>query len=142
MITSCTSHEQKGDEAFDQFRKLKNTNIDSNQIFRDQIKEIRQEELRKHYASLEDWTKYQNEIEKKIGLNENKIQSVKANPLLNAKSLRRISSLEKDNNNLKKKLAEYRDDMKSRLQSFKTSMNRNVIEIDKELTLIKVSNNK
>ena len=81
-------------------------------------------------------------MEKKILSNENKINQIKSIPGANAKLLRNVAGLEKDNNDLKRMMDEYNEEIKVKWENFKTKMTHNVNEIDIELKDLAINNKK
>lgn len=150
FLTSCQSHEQNTDEAFESFKegKLMSEANDSSSketndklIKTDTIKtgKIKTEIIKENQN---EWEKFKLEIEKKILVNKNKIKEIKNIPGADTKLLRKVSSLEKDNNNLRKKMDEYKEEEKMHWENFKTMMDHNVNDIGIELKDITTNNKK
>jgi hypothetical protein len=94
----------------------------------------------KKIETQDEWTKFKNEVEKKIHLNENKIKEIKGLPNTNAALLRKVTNLEKDNNDLKLRMDEYKEEMKVKWEMFQAAMNHIINEIDIELNTLKTDN--
>lgn len=142
IMTSCGSRQQKPDDAFDRVKQVRMLTNDSNFTSKEIIEESMKTEPVKKDEILDEWTKYKNEMEKKIQLNENKIKEIKGLPDANAGLLRKVTSLEKVNNDLRIKMDEYKEEVKVKWEMFKASMNHNVNEIEIELNVLKTDNKK
>lgn len=142
LLTSCGSHEQKADDAFDRVKKVRMLSNDSNFISDEIIQQSMKTESVKEPENLDEWTRYQNEMEKKIHRNENRIKEIKSLAHADAGLLRKVTSLENDNNDLRIKMVEYHEEMKVKWEMFKASMNHHVTEIEAELNVIKTENKK
>ncbi|MDP1745763.1 MAG: hypothetical protein Q8L90_09310, partial [Bacteroidota bacterium] len=92
--------------------------------------------------SVDEWKKFKFETEKKILVNENKIKEIKGIPDSNTKLYRQVTTLEKNNNDLRKQMDEYNEEMKVKWESFKVKINHDVKEIGIELQDIQVNNKK
>ena len=142
IFVSCKSHEQKADGAFEIVKQEKLLSKDSNVISKEIIEEPKKAEPVKKIETQDEWTKFKMETEKKILSNEKKIKEIKVIPNADAKLLRKITSLEKDNNDLRRQLDQYSEDVKVKWENFKATMNHDVNEIDIELKDIKINNKK
>ena len=91
----------------------------------------------KEKEHLTEWDKFKSETEKKILLNEDLIKEIKGKSNANAKLLKTMVSLEKDNNDLRKNMDQYKEEVKVMWENFKTKMNHDVNEIHIELKDIK-----
>lgn len=144
ILVSCESHEQKADDAFERVKEEKMMSKDSNSISKEIIQEPK---FVTKNASLngevgqenpDEWAKFKMETENKILANENKIKEIKGIPNTNAKLLKKVTFLEKDNNDLRRQMNEYSKEMKSKWENFKAKMNQDVNEIGiqlKDLTI-------
>ena len=142
MITSCGPRVQKPDDAFDIVKKERMMSNDSNFVSKEIIQasmktESVKTEIVKKIETPDEWTIFKLETEKKIRLNENKINKIKDLPNVNANLRRKLTKLEKDNNNLKSMLDEYNDEVKAKWEMFKVSMNHSANEIGIELNALK-----
>lgn len=137
IATSCGSHENKPDDAFDRVKQVRMLSNDSNFTSDEILEESMKTEKVKKIVILDEWTKYKNEIERKIRQNENKIKEIKALPEAMATSSDEVNNLEKANTELRSKMDEYNEEVKVKWEMFKTSMNHNVNVIEIELKAIK-----
>lgn len=137
IFTSCGSHVQKADDAFDAVKKERMMSNDSNFVSKEIIQESMKTELVKKNETPDEWTRFKIETEKKIRLNEKKIKEIEGLPNANASLLRKMKSLEKDNNALRIRMDEYNEEVKAKWEMFKASMNHNVNEIDIKLNAMK-----
>lgn len=132
-LASCESHEQKADEAFNHFKEEKTVSNDSNLndlVIKEEIKKIA---IVKKNENLDDWTKFKMKMEKKMFMNENLIKQIKDMPDQSSKFYRKVTSLEKDNINLNKKMDKYKEEMKANFDKFQLDINQNIDEINNEL---------
>ena len=139
-VISCESHEQKADEAFDIVKKEKKSTNDTLLTIEDITAEEKKPEVIKEKEHLTDWDKFKLETEKKIMINEDIIKEIKAKPKASSKLLKTMTSLEKDNNDLRKNMDQYKEEAKVMWENFKTKMNHDVNEIHIELKDIKLNN--
>lgn len=137
IFTSCGSHVQKADDAFDAVKKERMMSNDSNFVSKEIIQESMKTELVKKDETPDEWTRFKIETEKKIRLNEKKIKEIEGLPDASASLLRKVTNLEKDNNALRIRMDEYNEEVKVRWEKFKASMNHNVNEIDIKLNAMK-----
>jgi hypothetical protein len=140
-ISSCHSHEQKPDDAFENIKEQKKLNKDSvppvPEIISDQKKtEIISSQKKTEVvpkSENQDWVSFRMGMEEKIIMNTLKIKSLKAAPESNTKQLRKVARLEKNNTDLRKQMDDYAADAKARQEKFRTSMNQDVNDIGTEL---------
>lgn len=142
IITSCGLHVKKPDDAFDLVKKERMMSNDSSFVSKEIIQESMKTELVKKTEILDEWTKFKQETEKKIRLNEIKIKKIRYLTDINGNLRRKLSKLEKDNNNLKSRLNEYNEEVKARWEMFKASMSHNANEIGLELDAVKTETKK
>lgn len=142
IAPSCQSHKQKPDDAFDLVKKDRMLSGDSSFVSAEVIQESLKTEPVKKIETQDEWTKFKNEMEKKIHQNENKIKEINGLPDAKAGLLRKVANLEKDNNDLKLRMDEYKEEVKVKWEMFQASMNHNVKEIDIELNTLKTDNKK
>ena len=142
ILTSCGSHAPKQDDAFDQVKKVRMLSNDSNFTSKEVLKESMKIEPAKKIEKPDEWTVFKNGIEKKMHQNEKKISEIKSLPGVNTELNKKLQSLEKENDNLKKQMDQYVEEVKVKWETFKASMNHNVNEIDIELNAMKTSNSK
>ncbi|MEK7720346.1 MAG: hypothetical protein AAB347_12225 [Bacteroidota bacterium] len=137
MITSCGPRVQKPDDAFDLVKKERMMSDDSSFVSKEVIQASMKTEVVKKIETPDEWTIFRLETEKKIRLNENQIKKIKELPDIKANSRKKLSKLEKDNNNLKSMLDEYNDEVKAKWEMFKVSINHSANEIGIELNALK-----
>ena len=141
-VISCESHEQKADEAFEMVKEEKKLTKDTLLTIQDITVEEKKTDVvkEKEKEHLSEWDKFKSETEKKILLNEDLIKEIKGKSNANAKLLKTMVSLEKDNNDLRKNMDQYKEEVKVMWENFKTKMNHDVNEIHIELKDIKLNN--
>jgi hypothetical protein len=137
IITSCGSHVKKPDDAFDIVKKERMMSNDSSFVSKEIIQESMKTELVKKTEILDEWTKFKLETEKKIRLNEIKIRKIRDLTDINGNLRRKLTKLEKDNDNLKSRLDEYNEEVKARWEMFKASISHSANEIGIELDAVK-----
>jgi hypothetical protein len=131
-ISSCHSHEQKPDDAFENIKEQKKLNKDSIPPTPEIIPEQKKTEVVQK-SENQDWVSFRTGMEEKIIMNTLKIKSLKAAPESNTKQLRKVARLEKNNTDLRKQMDDYAADAKARQEKFKTSMTQDVNDIGTEL---------
>ncbi|MCK9639069.1 MAG: hypothetical protein M0R39_04095 [Prolixibacteraceae bacterium] len=139
LITSCGLRVQKPDDAFDLVKKERMRSDDSSFVSKEVIQASMKTEVVKKIETPDEWTIFRLETEKKIRLNENQIKKIKELPDVNTNSRKKLSKLEKDNNNLKSMLDEYNDEVKAKWEMFKVSMSHRANEIGIELNALKTN---
>ena len=137
IISSCGSHVKKPDDAFDLVKKERMMSNDSGFVSKEIIQESMKTEQVKKTEVLDEWTKFKLETEKKIRLNENKIKKIRDLSDINGSLRKKLTKLEKDNNNLKSRMDEYNEEVKAKWEMFKASMSHNANEIGIELDAVK-----
>lgn len=142
IFASCESPEQKTGDAFELVREEKMMAKDSFLAEKEITKAPAKVEVIMKNESVDEWKKFKLEIEKKILINENKIKEIKGIPDSNTKLYRQVSTLEKNNNYLRRQLDEYNEEMKVQWESFKVKINHDVNEIGIELQDLQVNNKK
>jgi len=130
ITTSCGSHVKKTDDAFDLVKKARMLSEDSSFVSEKVIKESMKTVIVKKYEAPDEWTQLKNETEKKIRLNARKIKALKELPDVNARLLRKVESLEKNNN----------EEEKVKWEMFKASISHQSNEISLDLSAIKTDN--
>jgi hypothetical protein len=142
IFVSCESPEQKTDEAFEHVKEEKMMAKDSFIAEKEITKVPTKVEIVMKNESIDEWKKFKSETEKRILINENKIKEIKGIPDSNTKLYRQVTTLEKDNNDLRRQMDEYNEEMKVKWESFKVKINHDVNEIGIELQDIQVNNKK
>lgn len=142
IFISCVSQPQKQDDAFDRIKKVRMLSNDSNFVSKEVINESMKTEPVKKIEKQDEWTKFKNEIENRVHLNEKKISEIRSLPDVNDRLNKKLKSLERDNNDLMIEIDKYNEEVKVKWETFKVSMSHNVNEIDIELNAIKTGNSK
>jgi len=135
-MSSCGPRVQKPEDAFDLVKKERMLSQDSSYVSEEIIQASLKTEQVKKIEVVDEWTKFRLETEKKIKLNDSKIQKIKESADLKTSQRRRLASLETDNNNLKGKLEEYPAELKAKWEAYKTSMSHSTNEIGNELNAL------
>ncbi len=146
IFVSCESPEQKTDDAFEHVKEEKMIAKDSfnadNETTKMVTKLAAKVEVVTKNESVDEWKKFKLDTEKRILMNENKIKEIKGIPDSNPKLYRKVTTLEKNNNDLRRQMDEYNEEMKVKWESFKVKINHDVNEIGIELQDITVNNKK
>ncbi|MDP1745574.1 MAG: hypothetical protein Q8L90_08355 [Bacteroidota bacterium] len=142
IFVSCESPEQKTDDAFELVKEEKMMAKDSFIAEREITKVKSKVEVAMKNESVDEWKKFKFETEKRILINEKKIKEIKGIPDSNTKLYRQVVTLEKNNNDLRRQMDEYYEEMKVKWESFKVKINHDVNEIGIELQDIQVNNKK
>jgi len=136
-LTSCGPRVPKADDAFDLVKKermlLKDSGFVSDEIIRESMKTV----IVKKNETPDEWTPFKTETDRKIRLNEKKIKELEGFHNASGSLHRKVASLKKDNNDLRKRMNEYQEEAKVKLEMFKASMSHNVKIIDNELSSLK-----
>ena len=144
FVVSCVSHQQKPDDAYDRFKQkkmlTKDSVVNNKKILQDALKT--DVTVVKKKETTDEWALFRIEIERKIHANENKISEMKSIQNASANLLKRVSVLENNNNDLRKQLDEFNEEVKVKWESFKIKMNHDANEIGIELKAIKINNKK
>lgn len=140
LVISCESHEQKADHAFELVKEEKMMFPDSANIDQEIIEEPTKVAFVKKNETLDEWNIFRVEVEKKIRTNELAIKEIKNMSNADLKLLKKMTSIEQDNNDVIKKMDEYKEEEKVRWENFKTTINHNTQEISIELKDIKLNN--
>jgi hypothetical protein len=142
FLSSCTQDGPKADDAFDRLKKEKLLTKDRVIIPEAPLAEPKKISVAKKVENLDEWTKFKTETESKITTNENKIKVLKGIPNSNAKLLKKIATIEKHNNDLRKQMDVYNEDVKMKWENFKAKMSHDVNEIDIDLKDLTINNYK
>jgi len=135
-MTSCGPRVQKPDDAFTLVKKERMLSDDSSYVSKEVIQASMKTEVAKKAETVDEWTKFRLETEKKIHSNENSIQKIKNLPDRSNILRKKLTSLEKDNNNLKMSLNEYPEEVKAKWEAFKSSTSHSANEIGIELNAL------
>ncbi len=134
-FTACESHERKVDDAFERVKEAKRDFVDTAAICVNDNKPGKTRVIIKNEIT-DEWTVFRNETEKKIKLSESKITELKAkrNSTGNASKFdKQIARLEQKNNDLRKQMNDYNEEVKAKWVNFKVEMNHDIEEIEIEL---------
>ena len=137
FLISCGSHKQKVDDAFDRVKKERMLLADTNFVSKEIIQESMKTVPVKTKETLDEWTKFKIETENKIRLNDTKIKEIKGLPNANARLLKKVAGLVKDNNDLRKEIDKYNEEVKVKWEMFKVSINHHINEISIDLDALK-----
>ncbi|MEI6408670.1 MAG: hypothetical protein WCR52_04770 [Bacteroidota bacterium] len=142
FLSFCTQHEPKSEDAFDRLKKEKLLTKDSVIITTEPIQEHKKNSTIKKIENLDEWAKFKLETENKIVANENKIKDLKGAPNFNSKLLKKIATIEKHNNELRKQMDVYHEDEKVLWANFRAKIIHDVNEIDIDLKDLMINNHK
>lgn len=142
ILFSCKPKEQKVDDAYKIVKKEKMLSNDSDVIDNAMFQEPVKTQLVKTNENMDEWTIFKIETEKKILTNEKKIKEIKDIPNTNANLLRKVSNLEKSNNELRNQMNDFNEEVKLKWETFKSTINHDVNEINIELKNLSINNKK
>ncbi len=142
LLTACESHEQKPDEAYKKVKWDKTQSEEAPAIIKATVpKTVQPAEIKKIDMPTE-WQTYRIEMENRIKATEAKIEDIKATANLKAKDLKKLSVLEKSNNDLRNELNEFNREVKIQWESFKMEMAEVMGQIDTDLQELTPSDKK
>jgi len=147
ILYSCESHVKKADDDFTLYKENKMQQKEIVPITKEitpepkkivqESKKIDPEPKRMHHekksVNLDAWTIFKSQTIEKICANETEIEKLRNSPTANAKMLKKVSALEKENNDFRRQMDEYNQKMKVSFENFKTAINHHVDEIDIKL---------
>ena len=133
ILTSCESHEQKSDEAFQQVKEKKTMLKDSVGARKEITPETKNADAAVKNTIPDAWAIFKFELERKILANEIKIKQLKGIPNQNAKLLGKVINIEKDNNDLRVQMDAYNAEVKAKWEKFKIQMNTDADGLSKSL---------
>ncbi len=140
VLAACESHEQKADDAFEKVKSEKLKMKDTIIIMKDVVPNSTKIVQIKKVEAPDEWTKFKTETEKKIMANEIKIKQIKSIPNTNSKVMKQLMRLEKDNNELRKNMDQYKEEAKVIWETFKIKINHDVNDINIELKDLTINN--
>ena len=140
LLFSCESKEQNMDDAFAQVKEekmlLEDSINDSQEIVEDSITTV----VKIQQVTINEWSSFMLEIEKKIILNEQTIKTIKSIPNYSVKLFKKVATLEETNNNLKIKIKDYQEDEKLKMENFMETIHLEAQEIDNQLNEMTLKN--
>jgi hypothetical protein len=136
LLTSCGPPIKKPADAFDLVKKERMLSDDSSFVSKEIMQASMKTEAVKKVEIVDEWTKFRLETEKKIRMNDTKIQNIKNLPDLKTSIRKKLASLEKDNYNLKSSLEEYQAELKAKWEAYKSSVTHGANAIGDELSSI------
>lgn len=139
LLFSCGPYKQKN-EVFERVKEKKVLVEDTILVSNDVMLELQKYRFEENAHQEVDWMKFKTETNKKIASNERLIKQFKATPITNEKLLKKIALIDTENNSLKVRLTEYQAEEIKRLEAFKSVINKDILNIDKELTGMKSDN--
>ena len=139
LLASCESHEQKSDEAFNQFKDEKTATKDSIYVYIDITAAVEKNQPAKKHEKIDEDVKFKKSIENSVHTNELAIKKLKATPNMNIKTLKKIVHLEEVNNNLIKQLNDYDEEVKKNRKSFEEKINKELSELEVNLKTINLN---
>ncbi len=153
-LVSCHSNE---DSQYHAMEPVSNEIVSKNSILRNNEKTVKKDSLVtpkkvvrivkkteqvQQKGDIDSWGSFRMETEMKIEANEKNIKMMQETPNASAKMIRKLKRLQKDNDNLKKKITEYDEEMKIAREKFKDKINQDVNNIDNELKDLTVNSKK
>lgn len=133
LIFSCQSTEEKTDHAFENAKLSKEFTDDS-------LDMETEAELAPLLATkpmkvvvVDPWINYSKEIEKEIKANEKMIADLRIASGSNEKEFKKIASLEKSNQELQRKVLEYKQNLDADMEKFKSEMKSEMIGLEEDI---------
>lgn len=143
LLFSCESKEQNIDDAFTQVKEEKMLLEDSINDMQELIEDsITTTVVKIQQVTIDEWSSFMLEIEKKIKTNEQTIMAIKSVPNYKVKLFKKVATLEETNNNLKIKIKDYQEDEKLKMENFKQTIYLEAQEIDNHLNEMTLKNQK
>ena len=133
VLASCESHEQKVDEAFNEFKNEKMAKKDSVYVYIDTTSIVEKSKTFKKHEKIDEDSKFKKSIENSVHINELTIKKLKAIPNVNIKTLKKIVHLEEINNSLIKQLYDFDEEARNNRKSFEEKIKQQVNELDVDL---------
>jgi uncharacterized protein YlzI (FlbEa/FlbD family) len=129
FFTCCESHEQSAD-AFDSAKRPDVLEMSPNESgsMAEEVIPVAEKTVPiviktvAPVAAVDSWVSFITEIEKKIKLNEHKIEEIKNTPDASSRLLKKVISLEKENNNLNQEIEAYKQEENVRWVTFKAKI--------------------
>jgi hypothetical protein len=139
ILLSCESHEQKADDAYEQVKEEKfNSKSTITEPGTSQAP-IKKKVTVTKVANPDEWVKFKQEIELKIQINEIKIKKFKSIPWVNSKTQRKVIDMEKENNDLRVQMKEFKEEAEDNWKKFKAKTILKVNDISTELMNVEIS---
>ena len=132
-LVACESHEQKADEAFKNFKGIKEekiTTIDSTIIFRDSLNQILKTFSVKKIIKIDECIKYKLSLEAKVSANELAILKLKEEHHSNTKVYRKILHLQDVNALFVSQLRDYEATVKKDRKIFESKINQEMNDVN------------
>ena len=145
IFSSCESHEKKVDDAYDKVKESKNTIKDTVKIYVNVEKIVSKNKVVTKTDIVDEWALFKTDIEDKLMVSEDKIKELKSqrnNADNKAKFDRQLTRLEQRNNDLRKRMNDYNEEVKVKWQKFKMSMNHDIDAIGIEVKDVTINNKK
>ncbi len=142
LLPACESHEKKVDDAFDREKKARVEYSDTATVYcNPNVAEVTKVVMVTDTVS--EWTLFKTAIEKKIYQSENRIRELKAadKQVQNqARYAKQLTRLEQKNNDLRKRMNDYNEEVSIKWEKFKSGMNHDLDEVGIELRDVKINN--
>lgn len=143
LLFSCESKEQNMDDAFAQVKEekmlLEDSINDTPIIIEDTVKTI---VTKTQKVTINDWTNFMFEIDKKIQKNEQTIVAIKSIPNYSLKLYKKVAAIEETNNNLEIKITLFQENERLKREDFKETILIEAKEIDAQLNEMNTSKDK
>jgi len=145
VLSSCESHEKKVDDAYERVKESKKNFRDTVRTVVNTEKPAEKIKVVLKNETVDEWTLFKTEIDNKIIESENKIRELiqKRNASDNkSKFDRQITRLEQKNNDLRKRMNDYHEEVKVKWEKFKVGMHHDIDAIGIELKDVTINNKK
>jgi hypothetical protein len=132
-LVACESHEQKADEAFKNFKIIKEEPIiaiDSTIIYKDSANQLLKTLPSKKTMKLDECLKYKTDLEAKVKANELAIAKLKEDHKSNTKAYRKIVHLEDINKLFLQQLKDYEQTVKNDRKAFEKKISKELNDVN------------
>ena len=140
VLASCESHEQKADEAFNQFKDQKMAAKDTIKVSKDTtVIVVENNQPLKKYEKIDEDEKFNKAIQASVRANELIIKKLKTTPNMSIKTLKKIVNLEEANSNFAKQLSDYDEEAKKNRKVFEEKIKQEVSELEANLKILNLN---
>lgn len=133
-LTGCESHERAADEAFQKVKSAKSDSMDSTASSNvgEQITPAASRSQERSLEYRDPMARFKSKIERKLQENEAMILRLKGLPN-NGKLIKRVIGLEKENADIRTKIAQYASEEKARWEAFQATIELDVSTLSTQL---------
>ncbi len=137
LVPACESHEKKVDDAFEREKKSRVEFSDTASVYCNPL--LEKTKIVIVNDTVNEWTLFKTAIEKKIYQSESRIRDLKAKDN-QARYAKQLTRLEQKNNDLRKRMNDYNEEVSVKWEKFKSGINHDIDEVGIELRDVKINN--